>query len=78
LFSWELRTRAEILIDEKKAPRLAASAYDLNLLGTGGLMLRAKKRGSIAAVKPLLTELRTKDYFLSERLFEGIVRAAGE
>jgi uncharacterized protein len=69
---------AEVVLDEKKARRLATSVYGLDVLGTGGLLLRAKRRGLVPKIRPLLTEIRTKGYFLSDRLFDGLVRAAGE
>jgi uncharacterized protein len=69
---------AEVLIDEKKARRLAESVYGLRLLGTGGLLLRAKRRRLIAEVKPLFEQMRKNGYFVSDRLVGGILRAAAE
>jgi predicted nucleic acid-binding protein len=69
---------ADILLDERKARRLADSVYNLKIIGTGGLLLRAKKRGLIPLVKPLLQEIRSNGYFLSDRLIAGIVQSAGE
>jgi len=72
------RPGAEVLIDEKKARRVATSVYGLTVLGTGGLLLRAKKRGLIQTVKPLLEQIHANGYFLSDRLKMGILRAANE
>jgi uncharacterized protein len=69
---------AEIILDEKKARLLATTVYGLDVLGTGGLLLRAKRRGVVAKIRPLLTDIRAKGYFVSDRLFDGLVRAAGE
>ena len=69
---------AEVLIDEKKARRIAAAVYQLKVLGTGGLLLRAKEKKLVVAIKPLLQEIRTNGYYISDRLQNGILRAAGE
>lgn len=69
---------ADLLLDEKKARHLADSVYNLNVIGTGGLLLRAKKRGLIPHVKPLLNQIRANGYFLSDQLVTGIIRSAGE
>jgi uncharacterized protein len=67
-----------VIIDEKKARRIAGLAYHLKVLGTGGLLLRAKKAKLVQGVRPLLQEMRRNGYFLSERLVEALCRQAGE
>src|SRR5256885_2278103 len=46
----------EVALDEKKGRR-AAETLGLPLVGTAGLLLRAKADGRIAAVAPVLEEL---------------------
>ena len=46
----------EVVLDERKG-RNAAKALGLGLLGTAGLLLRAKSDGRITTVAPLLDEL---------------------
>lgn len=69
---------AEALLDERKARRIAMDIYGLPVIGAGGLLLRAKRRGLLPTVKPLLEELRSKGYFLSNNLTRAIIKAAGE
>lgn len=69
---------SEVLIDEKRARRIAVSVYGLNVLGIGGLLLRAKRSGLISEVKPFFEQIRANGYFISNRLMEGILGAAGE
>jgi uncharacterized protein len=57
----------EVLLDERKARRIAAAVYNLRVLGTGGLLLRAKLKGALVAVKPVLDEIRSNGYFMSDR-----------
>jgi predicted nucleic acid-binding protein len=67
----------ELIIDDLPARRLATS-LGLPIIGTLGLLLRAKKKGVILAVRPLMEDLQARDFHISERLFEGILAAAGE
>ncbi|HXV42390.1 MAG TPA: DUF3368 domain-containing protein [Anaerolineae bacterium] len=67
----------ELIIDDLPARRLAIS-LGLPIIGTVGLLLRAKKKGLVATVRPLLEDLQAQDFRISERLFEGILTAAGE
>jgi predicted nucleic acid-binding protein len=48
------------------------------VLGTGGLLLKAKRNGLVSAVRPLMEEMKQKGYFLSDRLVHGICLEAGE
>ena len=73
----ELR-EAEVLIDERKARRVAERVYGLRILGTGGLLLRAKVSGLIPCVRPLLNKMRKNGYHLSDRLLEAVCQATGE
>lgn len=67
-----------VLIDERKARRVASLAYKLTVVGTGGLLVKAKRAGLIGGVRPLLEEMRQKGYFLSDRLIEAICRECTE
>jgi predicted nucleic acid-binding protein len=69
---------SEILIDERRARRIATGVYALSVLGTGGLLLRAKKRGLITEIKPLLVGLRDEGYYLGDELVQGLLHAAAE
>ena len=69
---------AEVLIDERKARRLAERLYGLRIVGTGGLLLRAKAAGLISGVQPILTGMKANGYHLSDRLVAAICQAAGE
>lgn len=69
---------AEVLIDERKGRRLAERRYGLRILGTGGLLLRAKAAGLIPGVQPVLAGMKANGYHLSDRLVGAICQAAGE
>ena len=67
-----------LLIDDKKARRIAELAYQLPVRGVAGCLILAKRKGLIEAVVPLLQQMRSAGYFLSDRLIEMIRHAAGE
>ncbi|MDO7887054.1 DUF3368 domain-containing protein [Hymenobacter cheonanensis] len=66
------------LILDDNAARRAANQLALAFTGTAGLLVLAKKRGIIPAVRPLLEELRTAGMWLSDQVAERVCRAAGE
>ncbi len=68
---------SELILDDLPARRLA-TALGLPVIGTLGLLLRAKNRGLIPEVKPLMEELRIHEFRMSDRLFKGVLDAAGE
>lgn len=66
-----------VLVDEMKA-RLAAETLGLRFIGTVGLLLLAKRRGLVAQVLPMLDDLRAKRFRLSEKVYQAVLRQAGE
>ena len=66
-----------ILLDEPKA-RLAAELLRRKFVGTVGLLLLAKRAGKIAALRPLLDELKAKKFYLSDKVYRAILKQAGE
>lgn len=74
---YAIRESATILIDER-AGRLAAKAHHLNVIGTLGILLLAKRRGVLPFIKPKIYELRNSGYFISEGLIADVLEIAGE
>jgi len=67
----------EVVLDEKKG-RNAARSLDLPLVGTAGLLLRAKSDGRIASVAPWLDELEQQGMHLDQNLRRSILILAEE
>lgn len=66
-----------VLLDETKA-RLAAQLLGLRFTGTVGLLLLTKRVGKVAAIRPLLDELKAKQCHLSEKVYWAVLEQAGE
>jgi hypothetical protein len=67
-----------LLIDEK-AGRAAATRAGLPVIGTLGVLTRAKRQGLVPEVTPLMDRLRFEfDFFVSDQLRQEIQRQSGE
>ncbi len=67
-----------VLVDEKRGRRVAGG-LGLRVIGTVGILLRAKAENRIPAIKPLLESLTNElDFFLSPQLCADAIRIAGE
>jgi predicted nucleic acid-binding protein len=72
----EVRASA-IVIDDRPARRLAEAA-GLNVIGTLGLLLEAKRAGHIRTIRAELDKLLETSFFLSQQLYDQVLRTAGE
>lgn len=67
-----------ILLDERTARKIAKSLR-LNVLGTVGLLIRAKQRGKIISLQDVLDQLRSDVHFrISETLYKLALETVGE
>ncbi len=67
----------EVLIDERAA-RAVASARGLEVVGTAGLLVRAKDGGLLGAVAPVLEAMRSNGIRYSDRFLAELLRRVGE
>ena len=72
-----LREDALLLIDDRKGRR-AARAAGVRVIGTGRVLLAARRKGLIKQVSPILDELAGAGYRLSDALVQRLKRLAGE
>jgi predicted nucleic acid-binding protein len=68
---------AVLLVDDRAARR-HAEALGLSVLGTLGVLVLAKRRGLLEAVRPLVQDMRDGGHFISQVAFEAVLQAAGE
>jgi len=67
----------ELVIDDLAARRLAQS-LEISIIGCLGLLLRAKHRKLIPAVRPLMDAMQSDEFRISDDLFGEILAAVGE
>ncbi len=66
-----------LILDDRKA-RTWAKRLSVRVIGTAGVLLRAKRYGLIPKVKPILEALRATGFRLSKTLEEEVLRLAQE
>jgi predicted nucleic acid-binding protein len=67
-----------LLIMDERRGRQVAQRLQLPVVGTLGILLRAKSSGYIGAIKPLLDTIGATNFRLSERLIQLVLKQAGE
>jgi predicted nucleic acid-binding protein len=60
------------------AARRCATAHGITVIGTLGIVLRSKQRGSIDRAKPWITKLLNAGMFVDHELLDRILAIAGE
>jgi uncharacterized protein len=68
----------QVLIDERKARKIARAVYGLNVIGTAGILVPAKRRGLLAGVGDSLAQMRESGYWIHEDIVIAARRASGE
>lgn len=66
-----------IVLDDRQA-RLVGSHLGLKVIGTVGVLVKAKSCGVIPTLKPALDELETNGFYLGRALKEEALRLVGE
>ncbi len=66
-----------LILDDKKARRVAQQ-IGLRVIGTVGMLLRAKRQGVIGEIKPLLTALIQADFRIADAIIREALRLSGE
>jgi predicted nucleic acid-binding protein len=66
-----------VILDDRPA-RLLALRLGLPVVGTVGILVRAKRTGLIPAVRPLLTRLLDVGFRLSPTIRDRVLTDAGE
>jgi predicted nucleic acid-binding protein len=73
----ELELGSWILIDERKG-RICARNLNLNVRGTLGLFLEAKKKNLVKSVEECINKLKEVGYYLDDELIEAVLIKAEE
>ena len=75
--SLALSCSAMVLIDELRG-RTVAAQCGLQVVGTLGLLLLARERSLVGALRPLVESLQSSGYFLSRPLIDRVLGSEGE
>jgi predicted nucleic acid-binding protein len=67
-----------VLIDERRARRVAHTIYGLSVKGTCALLVEGKRRRLIIQVRPALEAMLAGGYFIGPQLKAECLRQAGE
>lgn len=74
-----LDLRADLVLSDEQAGRHAAQYFNLAVMGTVGLLIRAKKLGLITEVRSQLDALRQQaGFYLSQPVYQHALWLAGE
>lgn len=72
------RNNYKVLLDEKEA-RQIAKELKLQIIGTLGVLLLAKKKQVVPTIRPLLDNMiNVAQYWVSESLYQQVLKQAGE
>jgi uncharacterized protein len=69
---------ADLVIIDERLARRHARRLGLNLTGTVGILLKAKRQGLLPAIKPLVDQLRSGGIWLSDALVAEALKLADE
>ena len=71
--------QADWLLLDERAVRERADALGINYTGLIGLLARAKQKGLVPSVKPLLNALRHQaGFWISPALYQHVLQQVGE
>jgi uncharacterized protein len=65
------------VVDERAARRIA-EGLGLSVIGTLGILLAAKRKGSLERVRPSIEALISRGFWVAPRVVERVLLAAGE
>jgi predicted nucleic acid-binding protein len=67
-----------LLIDERKARKVARNIYGLTVVGTARILVQLRKAGLIGELAPLFADLRASSYWMDTSIVNWALKAAGE
>ena len=78
VLAWAYTHPGSLAILDDRAARRCASALSIEVCGSVGLVLIARKRDVIPAARPVLERMRQGGFYLSDRIIDQAVFLVGE
>lgn len=66
-----------VLLDDSQARRIA-ERFDIPRIGTLGILRRAKIKGLIEEIKPMIDQLQANHIYMSDNLVKAVLDSVGE
>ncbi len=76
--SLAIEMSAKLLLLDDLPARRRAEELRLPVIGSVGILLVAKEHGYIELVRPYMDSMKAMSLYLGDRVYDGILRAAGE
>jgi len=74
-----LEVNAEAVLIDEMSGRKIATDLGLSPVGVLGILVKAKARGRVSEIRPLVDKLREElNFFVSNEVYLGVLRLAGE
>lgn len=67
-----------VLIDERKARKVARDIYGMHVVGSARILVEAKRRGLIESVGEAINGMRNGGYWIHDDIVDFALRKAGE
>ena len=67
-----------VLVDERKARKIARTIYGLHVIGSARVLVEAKKRGLLYNVGAALQAMRDGGYWISDSIVDAALKQAAE
>jgi uncharacterized protein len=72
-------TKADyVLIDERKARKIARDIFGLRVIGTVRILIEAKRKGALDCVRDALSRLKEAGYWIHDDIVRQALKEAGE
>jgi predicted nucleic acid-binding protein len=78
VLGFAIKNNDYIVVADDKMARKCAEIYNLKLIGTGGLIVVAKKRGLLKNVSDPIDKLKKSGFYLSDEVVSILLKQAGE
>ena len=74
-----LEKKSDILLIDERRGRKVASRFGLHYIGTLGILIEAKHKGLITAIKPIVDNLIIEaGFWIKNDLYDKVLQVAGE